>query len=452
MIRTYIAIAIFGFFVLPRVGIAQDATSSLAAGEPKLTASQLDDLVAPIALYPDPLIAIILPASTVPTDIVLAARYLRDGKDADQIDNQNWDPSVKALARYPDVLNTMDENLDWTNQLGAAVIAQQDDVMQAIQTQRAKANALGNLTTTPQQQVLVENQIIQIVPADPQIIYVPQYNPQVVYVQQAPPLAPFISFGLGFAMGAWLTNDCDWYHHRFYVNSWGPGGWHGYSRHSYNNNVNININNNYWKPNPNRPPPRPPYNPNRPGGGGANTPPAFRPPPSGGWNGGNGGGNRPGGGSNSGGNNRPGGGSGGNVGGSRPTFPKVPPTAGGGNGAHKPGQGGNGGNNRPGVGNGGKPGGGNGETKPAPAKPTTRPSTPQNKPPNLGGQNNRFDRTASKPNHPATPQPRPAQRQPAREKPAAAQPHRPAAQAKPAAQPRSAAAQGAGAQRPALSR
>jgi hypothetical protein len=408
--------------------------------EPKLSADQLDTLVGPIALYPDPMIAMILPASTVPSDVVLAARYLRVGKPVDQIDNQNWDPSVKALARYPDVLNTMDENLEWTNQLGAAVLAQQDDVMQAIQDQRAKANALGNLQTTPQQQVIIEKEIITIVPADPQIIYVPQYNPQVVYVQSAPPAAPFITFGIGFAMGAWLTNDCDWYRHGFYVHTWGPGGWHGYSRYGYNsgtinnnininnsNNINIGNGNNYWKPNPSRPKPNPPYNPNRPGNGGSGNLPGFKPPPSGGWNGGNGGGNRPGNGNGNGGN-RPGGGNGGS-----PVFPSKPGNGGGGNNGNRPGlgggTGGNGGNK---PGNGGQPGGGPGQTKPAP-----RPAQPQNKLPGAGGggKNNFFDRENTKrPTQAQKPAPQPA-RQP-QQRPAQQQPQRQAPQAKPAAQQR----------------
>src|SRR5208282_1124322 len=98
---------LLSLLLLPLVAWAQqsDGTTNLAASEPTLTPDQLNDLVAPIALYPDPMIAMILPASTVPSDIVLAARYLRDGKDVNQIDNQSWDPSVKSLARYPDVLN-----------------------------------------------------------------------------------------------------------------------------------------------------------------------------------------------------------------------------------------------------------------------------------------------------------------------------------------------------------
>lgn len=257
-----------------------------------LSEADLEQLVAPIALYPDPLIALILPASTVPTDIVLADRYVQDGQDSNAIDAQNWDDSVKGLARYPDVLKMMDDNLDWTNQLGAAVLAQQADVMTAIQAQRAKAQALGNLQSTPQQQVVTDQQIIQIVPADPQVIYVPVYDPQVIYVERAPAV-PFISFGIGFAMGAWIAGDCDWRNHGIY-----RGGYYrpGYGWGSRNVNINIQVNNNYvWRPNPNKPRPRPPYRPNRPGapGGGNGQLPGWHRPPGGNRPGGPG--NRPGG-------------------------------------------------------------------------------------------------------------------------------------------------------------
>ncbi len=134
----------------------------------------------------------------------------------------------------------MNENLDWTNQLGAAVLAQQPDVMSAIQRQRAKAQSLGNLQTTAQQQVVTQDQSIEIVPADPQVIYVPVYDPAGHLCAVRAADVALHHLWLGFAMGAWLTNDCDWNHRGIYVNNWGPGGWHGYNR-----NVNITINNNY---------------------------------------------------------------------------------------------------------------------------------------------------------------------------------------------------------------
>src|ERR1039457_5006903 len=129
-----------------------------------LADAQLDQLLGPIALYPDPLIAQILPASTLPTEIVLADRYVNSGGDPNQIDQQPWDPSVQALARYPNVLQWMDENLDWTTELGQAFLNQQPDVMDAIQRLRWSAYNLGNLQSPPQQQVIVDGGDIEIVP------------------------------------------------------------------------------------------------------------------------------------------------------------------------------------------------------------------------------------------------------------------------------------------------
>jgi hypothetical protein len=124
----------------------------MAAYQP-MAAAQLDQLLGPIALYPDPLIAQILPGSTLPTQIVLADRYVSGGGDPNQIDQQPWDPSVQALARYPNVLKWMDDNLNWTTELGQAFLNQQQDVMDSIQRLRQSAYNLSNLQSTPQQQV-----------------------------------------------------------------------------------------------------------------------------------------------------------------------------------------------------------------------------------------------------------------------------------------------------------
>src|SRR5277367_4649126 len=124
--------------------------------------AELDRLLGPIALYPDPLIAQILPASTLPTQIVLADRYVTGGGDPNQIDQQPWDASVQALARYPNVLKWMDDNLNWTAELGQAFLNQQQAVMTSIQRLRAAASNLGNLQSTPQQQVITDGGDIQI--------------------------------------------------------------------------------------------------------------------------------------------------------------------------------------------------------------------------------------------------------------------------------------------------
>jgi len=179
--------------------------------------AELDQMLGPIALYPDPLIAEILPAATLPSQIVLDDRYIEGGGDPNLIDQQEWDGSVQALARYPTVLKWMDDNLAWTTTLGQAFVNQQQDVMDSIQRLRVQAQALGNLQSTPQENVVPDQDgTIEILPPDPQVIYVPVYQPDVVYFQR-PAGAPFISFGLGFALGGWLNHDFDWHDHHLIV-------------------------------------------------------------------------------------------------------------------------------------------------------------------------------------------------------------------------------------------
>jgi hypothetical protein len=213
-------------------GAALSARAQMAVPPPMpayqpLSYQQLDQLLGPIALYPDPLIAQILPASTLPTQIVLADRYVSGGGAPNQIDQQPWDPSVQVLARYPNVLQWMDDNLNWTTELGQAFLYQPQDVMDSIQRLRQSALNLGNLPSTPQQQVIYDDGSIEIVPADPQVIYVPVYQPDQVYYQTCYG-PPFITFGLGFSIGAWLDCDFDWGHHNIIV--WGhnhprPANW-----------------------------------------------------------------------------------------------------------------------------------------------------------------------------------------------------------------------------------
>jgi hypothetical protein len=185
------------------------------------SAPDLETMVGPIALYPDPLIAQILPAATLPAQIVMANRYVTGGYDLNQIDLQPWDQSVKAVARYPDVLRMMDSSLDWTTALGQAFLYQPQDVMNAIQRLRSQALALGNLQSTAQQQVISDNGILEILPANPTVVYVPVYEPNVVFYQRRPLNGFYVSFGHGFSIGAWLNHDLDWYHHNVIV--WGPG-------------------------------------------------------------------------------------------------------------------------------------------------------------------------------------------------------------------------------------
>jgi len=176
---------------------------------PLYAAPQLDQLLGPIALYPDPLIALILPASTSPGDIVSTAAYLGARGDPNQDAQQPWSDSVKGLAHYPVVVEWMAQNLIWTQALGAAFANQPGDVMQAIQRLRSEALATGTLTDTPPQRVVEEDGLIEILPAEADVIYVPVYNPEVVYLggyYGGPPLA----FGTPYPAGVWLTNGFDW--------------------------------------------------------------------------------------------------------------------------------------------------------------------------------------------------------------------------------------------------
>jgi len=196
------------------------------------TGQALNNLVAPIALYPDALVAQILPASTQPVQIVEAERAIQGGQRPSQSVASQWNPSVQALISYPTVLKMMNDKLSWTTQLGQAYAASPGSVMQAIQAVRHQAQAAGNLNTTPQQTVTVQGSgttsTIIIEPANPQYIYVPQYNP-VTILQPAPYYgwaAPAMTFGIGFAAGAATAYACDWGHY------WGGGG-------------TVNVNNSY---------------------------------------------------------------------------------------------------------------------------------------------------------------------------------------------------------------
>lgn len=190
------------------------------------TDQELDNLLAPIALYPDPLLAEMLPASTYPTEIADAAAWLQSGGDISGIDGQNWDESVKAVAHYPEILATMADDMDWIADLGDAFLNQQEDVTRAIQRLRARARAEGNLMSTDEQSVVVEDDSIEIIPAEPEYIDVPEYDPSVVYDQrQAYGAAPFIIFRLVLPVGDWLSMDFDWRHHHVIYHGWNRPGW-----------------------------------------------------------------------------------------------------------------------------------------------------------------------------------------------------------------------------------
>ena len=216
---------------------------------------QLDNLLAPIALYPDPLLAQVLAAATFPDEIQDAAPWVRL-HNPDSIDYQPWDVSVKAVAHYPTVLSMLNDRLDWTTALGQAYVNQSTDIMMSVQRLRNMAHSQGNLVTTPQQQVVVDRGYIQIVPGQPRVIFVPAYDPGVIYVRRV--YRPgfgfdgFFNFGTGFVIGSWLNYDMDWGTHRVVYNSWGErGGWRERSR-PYVHITNVYVNNRYENVNLNR--------------------------------------------------------------------------------------------------------------------------------------------------------------------------------------------------------
>jgi len=221
---------------------------SIQAGESNATPAylytdqELDNLLAPIALYPDPLLAQMLPASTYPAEIADAAAWLNSGGTMSSIDGQNWDESVKAIVHYPSVLTMMAGNLDWIADLGDAFLNQPEEVTQSIQRLRWQAREAGNLESTSQQTVVIVGDYIEIIPAQPQYIYIPQYDPSVIYIQSwYPGRSPFITFGLGLMIGGWLTMDFDWGHHNVIYHGWNRPGWVDHARpHVRIRNVYVN--------------------------------------------------------------------------------------------------------------------------------------------------------------------------------------------------------------------
>lgn len=190
--------------------------------EPKLSPEEIEKLVSPIALYPDSLVALILPASTASSDVVLAARFFAGGGEQLDIDKQFWAESVKSLAHYPDIIKWMDDNLQWSQQMGEVFTAQPADVMAGIQRLRAHAYTKGMLENTPQQRVVTDNEVIYIMPANPQVIYVPRYDPEILWMRRSWS-GSFISFGLGFGIGNWLYYDCDWPSRAIWIHNRRPG-------------------------------------------------------------------------------------------------------------------------------------------------------------------------------------------------------------------------------------
>src|SRR5262245_17092078 len=233
------------------------AAATAPIADQKYSDDELDEMLAPVALYPDPLLAQMIPAATFFDQLEEAQRTLNGKSDDNLIANQNWEVSVKSVAHYPQVLQLMVENQDRTVAIGQAYVTQPGDVAKSIQRLRTEAKDAGNLVSTKQQQVVTEGEAIKIEPAQPQVIYVPQYNPEVVYVDNGPSTgavvaASVISFGAGLAIGAWLNNDYDYYGRGIYYHGWNGGGWIGANRTFVNVNRNVYINNSYRNINVNR--------------------------------------------------------------------------------------------------------------------------------------------------------------------------------------------------------
>src|SRR5450631_381050 len=234
----------------------QNASTAYPGQGAPLSANELQQLVAPIALYPDALVAQVLGASTFPDQVADADAWLQQNKNltgtplAQAVDKQPWDPSVKALTQFPSVMDNLAKNLTWTSSLGEAYHNQAADVMTAVQTLRAQAKAAGNLKSGSQITIVQQSpQVIVIQPTNPQIVYVPQYNPTVVY--GAPVQTPgystadvvaasILAFGVGVAVGAAINNSCCGWSYSYWNCNWhggavvygstayyGNNAWHG---------------------------------------------------------------------------------------------------------------------------------------------------------------------------------------------------------------------------------
>ncbi len=236
---------------VPQWSMAQDKK-----GSKPFKQEELEQMLAPIALYPDSLMVQVLMASTYPLEIVKADRWVKQNKDlkgnalTTALEKESWDPSVKSLVNFPQVLAMMSDKVDWTQKVGDAFLAQQKDVMDTIQKLRKKAQASGNLKTTKEQKVTVvkETQVIVIEPANPQVIYVPVYDPVVVYGVWAypayppyPVYPPGYTAAVAFTFAAVVVVGVAWGY------AWGHchwGGAHGYSCVNINVHQNINVNRN----------------------------------------------------------------------------------------------------------------------------------------------------------------------------------------------------------------
>mgnify|MGYP001949830071 FL=1 len=231
-------------------------SSADAEADASLTEEELDELVAPVALYPDTLLIQILVAATYPIDVVKADRFVKDNAELEQealnaaVDAEGWDPSVAVLAQgFPDVLANMADHIDWTELMGDAMLVQSDDVMEAVQRMREQADSFGNLESGEEQTVSRdENEQIVITPTDPEVVYVPTYTTSTVYYRPD----PLITFTSLVVVGAiWSNSWGNSYWGCRNCAGWGGGGIYNRPNNNININGDVNIgnrNNNVWKP------------------------------------------------------------------------------------------------------------------------------------------------------------------------------------------------------------
>ncbi|HAJ25835.1 MAG TPA: DUF3300 domain-containing protein [Syntrophus sp. (in: bacteria)] len=257
-----VQLLLWGLVLILAIPFGAFAQNTAPPASPQFKQEELDQMLAPIALYPDSLLVQILMASTYPLEIVEAARWTKANQNlkgdplTTALEKQNWDPSVKSLVNFPSVLAMMNDKLEWTQKLGDAFLSQEKGVMDTVQKLRAKAQAQGTLKSTDQQRVTTQAQTIIIEPASPQVVYIPAYNPAVVYgpwMYPAYPPYPYyppgavvgasvVSFGMGVAVGAawgYAWGGCNWNHGSVNVNV------------NQNNTINSNINRNKYANNAN---------------------------------------------------------------------------------------------------------------------------------------------------------------------------------------------------------
>jgi len=247
MIRALAVLLTFAFFNLPILQAAPVPESRVSQDQPldqsqdqpqyqqqdqgpayeNFSPEQLDNLLSPIALYPDPLLAQLFVAATFPDQVEEAARYVR-AYGQNGVDDQNWDVSVRAIAHYPTVVEMMADKIDWTTSVGQAYVNQSTDVASSVQRLRHMARSAGNLQSSEQQEVLEHDNYIAITPYQPQYIYVPVYDPAIIYYRR-PYWGPALTFGIGFPIGAWLNLDFRWGYGGgwggVYYTGWRQGGW-----------------------------------------------------------------------------------------------------------------------------------------------------------------------------------------------------------------------------------